>query len=465
MPIVPLPADPSLEQLRKQAKDLVRVRPELRLADAQLEIARRHGFPSWARLRRHLAVVERYSRGPDTVETATDPAAEFLRLACLTYGDDDPERRTRARALLAAHPEIGRAGVHTAAATADSAEVRRLLAAEPGLAVQEGGPFGWQPLFYLAYARHDPDVPAAAVLETARLLLEAGADPNAGYLWHGLPSPFTLLTGAFGSGESGQPPHPHSIALARLLLEAGADPNDAQALYNRQFAPADDHLRLLLDHGLGTGDGGPWRARLGEQLASPADQLRKQLWWAIVHDMRARVALLAEHSPVDLHAPADDDGRTSAELAAVNGHAELTGYLVSRGVAAPRPEGVDAFVGASLAGRRDVVERLRDLAGAAREARPALIVWAAALRRAEAVELLAEFGFDVNAMGRSDIPREQPWETALHCAAGEGDTEFVRLLLALGADPRIRDARFSGTALDWARHFGRDETAALLAGV
>ena len=96
----------------------------------------------------------------------------------------------------------------------------------------------------------------------ARLLLDAGADPNAGYLWHGLPTPFTALTGAFGEGELGpvrQPRHPHSLALARLLLEAGADPNDGQALYNRMFEPGNDHLELLLEFGLGTGDGGPWR--------------------------------------------------------------------------------------------------------------------------------------------------------------------------------------------------------------
>ena len=32
-----------------------------------------------------------------------------------------------------------------------------------------------------------------------------------------------------------QPPHPECDALARLLLDAGADPNDSQTLYNRHF--------------------------------------------------------------------------------------------------------------------------------------------------------------------------------------------------------------------------------------
>src|SRR3954469_9489271 len=45
-----------------------------------------------------------------------------------------------------------------------------------------GGPYDWPPLLYLAYSRIDPTVTADAVLDTARALLDAGADPNAGYL-------------------------------------------------------------------------------------------------------------------------------------------------------------------------------------------------------------------------------------------------------------------------------------------
>lgn len=73
-----LPARPSLEQLKKRAKELLRairaanpaavarLRGHLSrdaaaatLADAQLVIAREHGFGSWARLKRHIQVIER----------------------------------------------------------------------------------------------------------------------------------------------------------------------------------------------------------------------------------------------------------------------------------------------------------------------------------------------------------------------------------------------------------------------
>src|SRR5580700_11608292 len=150
-------------------------------------------------------------------------------------------------------------------------------------------------MVYLAYARHDATIDETVVLTTTRMLLQAGADPNAGYLWHGLPTPFTVLTGVFGEGELGpvrQPRHPHSLVLARLLLEAGADPNDGQALYNRMFEPGHGHLELLFEFGLGTGDGGPWRRRLGDTLNSPAEMIHGQLVWAITHGMTERVQLL-----------------------------------------------------------------------------------------------------------------------------------------------------------------------------
>ncbi|MGH7536223.1 MAG: hypothetical protein ACREMG_11665, partial [Gemmatimonadales bacterium] len=67
------------------------------------------------------------------------------------------------------------------------------------------------------------------------------------------------------------------LALARLLLEAGADPNDSQALYNRRFDPDDSHLRLLIEFGLGTDRGGPWHARLNSAHGTPAQALEDQL--------------------------------------------------------------------------------------------------------------------------------------------------------------------------------------------
>jgi len=411
-------------------------------------------------------VLARYSRFPDRV--TTDTAADtFLLLACLNYADDGPARWDEARQILREHPGIVTGNAHVAAATANTGELARILAADPDAAGREGGPFLWEPLVYLAYARHDPAIAADATLESAGLLLAAGADPNAGYLWHGLTTPFTVLTGVFGEGEQGpqrSPRHPHSLALARLLLQAGADPNDGQTLYNRMFQPGNDHLELLLQFGLGTGGDGPWFQRLGDELAPPPAMVRDQLDWAITHGMAPRVRLLIEHG-ADLSVP-PDGGSAWTAMAATTGHADLVDYLVAHGAPpldlAPQEE----LVAAALAADRNALNQLLTdhpgLADEVRAARPALVTWAAACGNPMAVELLVGLGWDVNAKGRTDVPSDQPWQTALHKAAEDGDLELARTLLRVGADPDIRDTRFDSTPLGWARHFGQQTLIELL---
>jgi ankyrin repeat protein len=345
----------------------------------------------------------------------------------------------------------------------------------PGRAAERGGPFGWRPLYYLVYSRFDPPVAVEDVLAVARLLLDAGADPNEGYLYDAFPSPFTLLTGVFGHGELGrrlQPSHPHWNALGRLLLDAGADPNDAQALYNRMFEPDDSHLKLLFEYGLGTGDGGPWKSRLPE-LDTPTRMLRVQLRWAVEHHQGARVRLLVEHG-VDFHSPFEGDGpawspgdgRTAVELARLNGAGEIADYLLAQGAVTPPPDAVNDMIAAAFRGDRSTLDRIRsdepETLAQARRSRPGLMVWAAARAGVETVTLLAELGFDVNAYGRGDAPVEQEWETALHQSAARGDVALARRLLDLGANPNLRDYRFSATPLDWARHLHQPQIVTLL---
>lgn len=489
-----LPDDPSFEQLRRQAKDLRDLsqagvqgavdlvgahHPDgphaVSLAGAQFVVARHYGFPSWAALRQHVTAIERYRRAPDEMASAGQPADEFLMLACLRYGGDDaPERWQRAAQLLAAHPDITRTSVHAAAAAADAGALEALLSKAPEQATAQGGPYRWEPILYLAYARHDPSITQEATSRSVRLLLDHGADPNAGYLWHGLIPPFTALTGALGSGEGDQPPHPHGLALARILLAAGADPNDGQALYNRQFGSDNSHLELLLSHGLGRESGGPWQERLGGRTDSPAELIAGQLKWAVTHDMRDRVQLLAEHG-ADLLTPFPageerlvmcldaTDGRTPAEAAAICGCQDVLDWLVEHaGVSRPPHEGPDGLIAAALAADRQTAQRLAMHADAARAQRPGLIVWAASRRAWPAIPLLVELGWDVNALARADCPVEQQWETALHEAAGAGQVEAARMLIELGADPGIRDARFHSTPLSWAEHFGQQAMAGYL---
>jgi ankyrin repeat protein len=480
-----LPRDPSIKHLRKQAKTLQKqavagdseaaalVRelhpnaPEparVKRTDAQLVLARSYGFQSWPRLREHVETLERFTRRPHLAPMDEPSLADrFVRAACLTYGGDDPARREEARELLAAHPELPRASIAAAAAAGEVEAARELLAADPASARRTGGVHDWEPLLYACYSRL-ASAPDRSTLEVARLLLEHGADPNAGYLWDGA-YPFTALTGAFGYGEDApnQPPHEHEAELARLLLDAGADPNDSQALYNNHWRPTDGHLELLFSHGLGTGDGGPWARRLAPHHPTPTQLLEDQLLFAAANDRPERVALLLAHgvdpdgrgtSHPTLH------GRSAYELARGNGAVRVAELLEHAGATGSALEPVDELVAACMRGDGGAVDTLvaadPALAAQAVALHPAQIATAVALGRAEAVRLLARVGLDVSHKERN---------TPLHTAAWNGDRELADLLLSLGADPNARDDEFNATPSGWARHAHHEELATYLEGL
>lgn len=92
----PLPAQPSLEQLRKQAKELARqlreASPKATLADAQFALAREYGFATWAILRQRIEALhppglEQYERIAQELATAhTEGSALAIRELNWTYG-------------------------------------------------------------------------------------------------------------------------------------------------------------------------------------------------------------------------------------------------------------------------------------------------------------------------------------------------------------------------------------------
>jgi ankyrin repeat protein len=435
------------------------------LADAQLVIARTKGFASWRRLREHVEMLRRYSRSPQRQGTGDT----FLRLACLTYrpawrvgpGEvaDDEGRHARARELLAG---LAMDSIYVAAAAADLASVRSFLDADPSLANRDGGPHGWPPLLYLMFSRAGGD----AAPEVAALLLANGADPNAGYLPDGEPPPVTALSGAFHGhiDPVNQPAHRHGLALARLLLDAGADPNDEQALANASgYAYDDAHLPLLLRYGLGhVGDGGPWRPRLGDRLREPAEQLRDELHNAARLNLVGRVRLLLEHRAdldVNAVAPGPEPRRTPHDMAVLNGNVEIAELLVAAGAQPGALDPGDQLIAACMRGDVSTVDRLRDAAG---KRTADTVIEAVMLDRPDAIRLLVGLGFPVN------DDRGSP----LHVAALLGNLSFVRLLVELGADPSAETvddtpgqfAPPDRTPLGWAAYNHQDEVVAYLTG-
>lgn len=493
-PVPSLPERPDPDQLRRRARELqrgaragdpaalqllrrqlgTRLPEPLPLHLAQLALARAHGFPGWPRLMAQVqSVVERRCDPLAVLQTpTTNPAEELLRSAVLLFGPPDgPSRWSRAARLLADQPELVRARVEVAAAAADPAALADHLAADPAAVSRPGGPFDWPPLLYLAYSRlalagWAGDAPAAL-----QVLLDAGADPDVGFLWQGLPTPFTALTGVLGGATgSAQPPHPDGRRLATMLLDAGADPNDGQLLYNKMFDPDDQHLELLLRHGLGRGDGGPWRRLLPELTDSPDELLASQLGWAVVHGFERRIRLLAR-AGVELGRPLAARlptalGLTPVALARRSGRPEVVRLLQELGAPDDGPDDESRLVEALLTGDRAAAQVLIRADPVAvdrlRERQPSLVLRAAVADQLDGVRLLVEHGFAVDALGRQDLPLEEPWETALHHAAGEGKHELAELLLDLGADPSTRDQRFDATPLGWAEHVGQQQLVELL---
>jgi hypothetical protein len=365
-----LPDNPSLERLRSDARALQRgvasndrgaletvrrhhPRPEValqsfRLHDAQLAIARSYGFSGWPALVGYLAIAAEFAVDPGRVDEAgLDAADRFCSLASLRYDDTDaPPRWRSAVDLLDANPDLPRRHIWAAASATDPVALTRHLEARPELASVTGGPFGWTPLLYLCYSRVPLPCNENDVLAAAAVLLDAGADPNAGYLWRAMSTPFTALTGVFGEGEQGpgrQPRHRFAPELALLLLRHGAHPVDQQALYNRMFRDDDSHLELLFEHGLA--DAGPsvWELRLGDTMETRNQMWQRQIDWAADHGFAQRLALLARNgidvSGAELLEPEfpedpnvrDADGATPLHHAAWSGDLDLIRRLLDAG--------------------------------------------------------------------------------------------------------------------------------------
>jgi hypothetical protein len=136
MPVQPLPSNPNLDRLKGTAKDLrnlVRAgvagaietvrehHPRMgslapgssealgfKLADAQLTLARHHGFASWPKLVRCVEDMRPLRRSPhEQLDRGTgDDGDELIRLACMNYGNDAPRRPAAALALLQSNPNL-----------------------------------------------------------------------------------------------------------------------------------------------------------------------------------------------------------------------------------------------------------------------------------------------------------------------------------------------------------------------
>ena len=381
--------------------------------------------------------------------TGNDLRSAFLQ-AATWHGSLD-----EAAAMLAAHPDLPAADIHTAAVLGDDAAVGRFLAHDPASAGALSEPYGASPLVYLCmskYLRLD-QTRSDAFLRAARALLDAGADPNAGFWTTGqYPEYETPLYGAAGVA--------HHAALTRLLVERGADPNDGEAVYHSPETHDNGAMQVLVETGKITPENlslmlvrkHDWHDVEGAKylLEHGTDPNReRQRGWLPLHHAIARdnalgmFELLLDHGADPMLVK---DGRTAVEMAALAGRSDLLDLLRQRGIAVEF-HGALRLIAACAMGDGASVQRIaREEPGLEREVLAdggRLLARFALTDNQPGVRQLLDLGIPVDAPyvegdGYWDITKNS---TALHVAAWLGHPDVVRLLLGRGAAVTVKDGK------------------------
>jgi ankyrin repeat protein len=379
----------NLEELEKQAKERVRERrragEDVRLSAVQLELAREHGFASWPKLKRYAesldleqpfrADIEYYEGRADGIATTGGvgraearrdlarrhgfPSWAVLRrhVGAMRSGDEPPTPFVRAYRALEANDRDG---------------LGWLLDRYPDLVRQRG-------------TNGNDLLGMAGDLELVRLLLERGAEPNRGndYGW-------TKLHQA-GYGNDRELARLLVAAGGRTDLSARGDGGTPliQALFWGHRDVVDllgrEPGNLRVAAGLGDVDlirelaGTPragahrafYRPHGGFPAWQPSDEAQEVLDEALVWAAKAdRVDALPVLVELGAHVDADPYRGTALIWAAVNGRVAAVRKLVELGADPNRRgtfggpdhgQGVPAINVAAQAGRRDAVHALLEL--------------------------------------------------------------------------------------------------------
>jgi ankyrin repeat protein len=346
---------------------------------------------------------------------------------------------------LTERSDLGQGDLFLACASGDDATLRSALAADPNCVYSRSE--NWRcpccnevldmpPLVAVTHSGllRVPEL-ADRLRRCARMLLDAGANPNQSWLD---PSSGCLLSALYGAAGKN-----HDDALTRMLLEAGADPNDNESLYHSTEHADLPCMRLLLEAGArveGTNavhhildrdelEGLKLLLSYVKDVHALTSTIGSPLIWAIRrHRSRAHVeALLA--AGVDPHATASQ-GVSAYRFALQNGMPDVAEALAEAGAGPATgeiPSVEDQFVAACaradeteaqriVAERPDIFETLSD---AQRKQLPQ----AMENRAADAVKLMVNLGWPIAVKGGD-------WSaSALNMAVLQGSAEMTRFLL------------------------------------
>ena len=439
------------------------------LRDMQLAVARSLDFPGWTALKTALEMPL-----PEA-NSEVGVVNRFLDNACPDHhvrGRQDHRRAEwTAMRLLEQHPEIATHDINTAVVCGELDVVRDVIARNSRLAVDpsEGpsayramaggandlygnlGPKGWTPLLYLAFTRLPIPASNDNAVAIARMLLEAGADPNA--FFHAGDSHYTPMTGVAGEGEEDRPPHPRRDELTQLFLDFGADPYDIQVVYDLGF-----HseylwwLPMIYAHCVKIGRADDWRDPEWQMLGMGGYGCGAR--WFLEHAINhGRVDLAAwclEHG-AGPNAPPARDKRMSQkslyETAMDAGQPEIADLLLRHGASfiARAPTPLRSLTNAAFRLDRARVDAiLREHPELLSSPEP--LFRAAEKDRADVIHLLVDAGFSPDV---ADDKNTRPlnyaaWSNALHAA---------RALVARGAEVDPVEQNYGGTPFGNASHF------------
>lgn len=399
----------------------------------------------------------------------TDPVAAFIEAACVPrdtwHGSGTLER---AEAILAAHPGVAKDDIHTAAILGDAADVRRFLALDQGNATAKGGPYGWDALTHLCFSRYlrIDRARSDGFIAAARALLDAGANPNTGWMemeHDPRPTWESVIYGAAGLAQ-----HPE---VTRLLLERGADPNDDETPYHVPETYDNTVMKILVESGklneastttllLRKTDwhdleGIKWLLEHGANPNRTTRWGRTAFQHAVLRDNRSEIieALLEHGADPTLVAGLPDMARhtegpamSGVAMAARRGRDDVLKSIERCGIPIEL-QGVEQLIAACTrndsAAVRDIAEQEPRLVREVVRQGGKLLSEFAGVGNTDGVRQLLDLGVNVNALTEEGDPYFDVAKnsTAMHSAAWRARPGTVKLLLERGAAVNALDGK------------------------
>lgn len=356
--------------------------------------------------------------------------------------------------MLATDPQLAKASIYCAAVAGNAEAVKDWLQKDASLATAKGGPYGWDALTYLCFSMLLRESPKDSTSFTgaARILLDAGADPNTGW-WennhHPHPEWEPVLYGAAGLA--------HHPALTKLLIERGADPNDNEVVYHTPEDYDNEAMKVLLDSGLLTPEnkslmlvrkhdlhdvaGVRMLLATGMDVNVNCTPGRLPLLHAVLRDNSEEIIrLLLDHGADPTR---EYDGLTPYQLAARRGRGDLLALFEKNGFHYSF-NGADKLVAACAVGDGQLINKIKTdeghLVSGVITQGGSLLAEFAGTGNAEGVLHLLDLGIPVTALYMGDgyfgIP---PKSMALHVACWRAQHNVVRVLIEREAPLNITD--------------------------